>query len=295
MKTVAISGCTGMFGSMVYKVLKNKYKLVLLYRDKQKLTLLDNAYGEVNKHKTVQFDFQYLYNAYKRKSSTAHTTSALQKLIASVGNVDSLINCAGIIKPRVLESSEVTMFVNSLLPQILSTLYREKLIHITTDCVFDGVTGAPYDERSLKNAIDLYGLSKSIGEPSNHSLVLRTSFIGPEITHFTGLLEWLKRQEGKTVNGYITHLWNGLTTKQLAIILDRIVGKRNEFPAKGLFHIFSTAISKYELLVLCKKKFNMRVKITPSSPARLDRRLTTVHDLCQKLNVPSVEKMLFAL
>ena len=53
MKKIAIFAPTGMLGSMVYKVLKDKYELILVYRDEDKLKILNDAYGDVNKHRKV--------------------------------------------------------------------------------------------------------------------------------------------------------------------------------------------------------------------------------------------------
>ena len=48
--------------------------------------------------------------------------------------------------------------------------------------VFNGNDG-PYEEDSMKNEINYYGLSKNLGEVINYknSLTIRTSIIGPEI------------------------------------------------------------------------------------------------------------------
>ena len=60
--------------------------------------------------------------------------------------------------------------------------YQKKiyLIHISTDCVFSGKKGN-YSETSKKDAKDLYGKTKAMGEVKNkYCSTIRTSFIGPE-------------------------------------------------------------------------------------------------------------------
>jgi len=58
-KRIAILGPTGMLGSMVYNVLKEKYDLVLVLKDKENLSKLDKVYGGVRKHKVFHFDFNF--------------------------------------------------------------------------------------------------------------------------------------------------------------------------------------------------------------------------------------------
>lgn len=293
MKRVTIISPTGMVGSMVYNILKDHYKLVLVYRDESKLRLLNKTYGKVKNHKRILFDLSDIYKDYSEGFPTSSIGKNTERLIKTIGQVDAIINCAGIIKQYCLtKSREVTVFINAILPHILNAIYKEKLIHISTDCVFNGISGAPYDEKSPKTPNDLYGLTKSLGEPSENSLVLRTSYVGPEIANFVSLLEWFKKQEGKTIQGFTNHIWNGITTKQFAIICDRIIRNRQSFPPNGLFHIFSTPVTKYEMLSKFKEKFKVNVTIKPSKAVPIDRRLTTVYGLCKNLKIPSFEQML---
>ncbi|HSX09834.1 MAG TPA: sugar nucleotide-binding protein [Candidatus Saccharimonadales bacterium] len=295
-KKVAIIGPTGMLGSAVYNLFKDKYKLVLVYRDEEKIQRLNKLFGGLKNHKKVQSNLKDLYDDYKkRKSHGFYPGKKTKELVEKIGQVDAVINCSGIIIPYMSEDPFDTFFINSSLPHILSTIYKEKFIHITTDCVFDGLIGAPYNEKSSKNPRDLYGLSKSLGEPYSHSLVLRTSIIGHEIAQYNSLLEWTRRQNGKTIFGYTNHIWNGLTTKQLAIILDQIIDNRSEFPDVGLFHLFSTALSKYELLLKIKDKYKLDIKVKPKKVSSVDRRLVSLYDFHKIFSIPSIDVMLTEL
>ena len=64
MKTVAIIAPTGMLGNAVYRELKDRYSLILVVRDKNKLTLLDKQYGGVDDHTIVPFLSDELYKEY---------------------------------------------------------------------------------------------------------------------------------------------------------------------------------------------------------------------------------------
>lgn len=67
-----------------------------------------------------------------------------------------------------------------------------KLIHVSTDCVFSGKKGN-YNESDFRDADDIYGRSKALGEIINDKdLTIRTSIIGPELKlNGEGLFHWL--------------------------------------------------------------------------------------------------------
>lgn len=285
MKKIAIIAPTGMLGSMVYKVLKDKYELVLVYRDEAKLKILNEAYREVDKHRKVQLDIASIFNEHQVQPNFAEK-------VAEIGEVDAVINCAGVIKPYSTNDPAMTFYTNGVFPRLLANVYGSKLIHITTDCAYNGITGAPYDENSIKNATDLYGLSKVLGEPSEQALVLRTSIIGPEITGFVSLIEWFKKQNGQTISGFSTHLWNGITTKEFGNICDKIISNRDDFPATGLYHIYGSDVNKLEMLLTFKEKYAIDVTINDATPAAVDRRLRSIHNLNVKLNIPTFKEMI---
>jgi len=198
-KNILILGATGMLGSAVYGHLRNKYKLIVSLRDNRKIKLLEKAYGKMKGHRAIVFDAAGVYNDFL--GSGGYPGKYFNNFVKEVGKVDYVINAVGITKPFSLENPALTMFINGALPHILSSIFKDKLIHITTDCVYDGLIGFPYNERSSKTPVDLYGLSKSMGEPEA-SLTLRTSIIGRELEGHTGLLDWFLKQEGKKCDRY---------------------------------------------------------------------------------------------
>lgn len=284
-KTVAITAPTGMLGSMVYKIFKEKYNLVLLYRDERKLDLLYKTYGKEEKNKAIRLD---LIDIYQLTLESKFTKDYLSEII---GPIDAIINCAGIIKPYATENPGLTSFINSAIPHILSDIYKEKLLQITTDCIFNGEEGAPYDETASSSANDLYGISKSLGEPSHQSLVLRTSIIGPEIHGFVSLISWLQRQKG-IVTGYTNHFWNGVTTKEFARICDEVISNRAMYPQRGIFHIFSSDVTKYQMLKILSEKYSLPTEVIPKEVTKIDRRLRTKYSFNTRLDIPNFQRMI---
>lgn len=219
---------------------------------------------------------------------------------------DYVINCIGIIKPFVEKVGPAnTIYVNSVFPHLLANycaMVRARLIHITTDCVFSGKnTVIEYVESDPHDAEDLYGKSKSMGEPITNAMVIRTSIIGDEIHNDASLVAWVKSQKGMVVNGYHNHEWNGITTNTYGDICKQII--ENDLWNIGLYHIYSSTssptydnyhhITKYYLLQLLNKKFDLNLTIkNTSAPQTIRRALRTEKDLCTKLNIPTIEQQI---
>lgn len=221
--------------------------------------------------------------------------NVLEDDLSKLPKVDYVINCVGIIKPFMKESMINAIKINSLLPRELANYCKKsdrRLIHITTDCVFSGREGN-YSEESLHDCLDDYGKVKSLGEPDN-CMVLRTSIIGEEIHKNASLIAWAKSQKDKTVNGFVNHDWNGITTKQYGIVCQKIID--NDLFENSLFHLFSNAINKYQLLSLINERFDLNLTINPvEAPDKIDRTLTTVKSLNAKLDIPTLADQIQAL
>lgn len=207
----------------------------------------------------------------------------------SIPECDYIINCIGVIKPFIDKDLIVSIQTNSIFPRVLANHCSEincRLIHITTDCVFSG-TGDCYTEESPHDCDDIYGKSKSLGEPNN-CMILRTSIIGEEVHKNASLISWAKSQEGKEINGFTNHLWNGIVTKQYAKICNQIINE--DLYQEDLFHVFSNVINKYELLSLINDRFNLRLKIAPCVFSKtINRILSTTKNLNSKLQIPSIQ------
>ena len=210
----------------------------------------------------------------------------------SIPKCDYIINCIGVIKPFIAKNVLRAIQVNSVFPWQLAKYCEEnfiKLIHITTDCVFSGKDGY-YAEEDCHDCTDIYGKTKSLGEPDN-CMVLRTSIIGEELHNNASLISWLKSRKNQEATGYTNHWWNGITTLQYAKICCKIIDfnlHQNE-----LYHIFSNPINKYDLLKLLNEKFNLNIDIQPFKVnSRVDRTLITTKHFCKYLDIPSITQQI---
>ena len=209
------------------------------------------------------------------------------------GNYDYVLNCIGITKPFMQPDIVAAIKINSIFPHVLTSWCNKeqiKLIHITTDCVYSGQKGN-YVESDLHDALDDYGKSKSLGEPTKNSMVLRTSIIGEEIHKDAFLVAWVKSQKGKTISGFSTHLWNGITTNYYAKVCDTIIQK--DLFEHGLFHVFAKDdVTKLEMMHLFNEKYDLGMTIEDKQPPKCDRTLRTEKELNKKLKIPTVGQMI---
>ena len=176
---------------------------------------------------------------------------------------DVIINCVGITIRRINETNNNHLsFINSTLPKLINDWSIEnskKMIHMSTDCVFSGKNGYYLDD-DKPDAADSYGSSKSRGEINNNTtLTLRSSMVGREIYNHTELFEWLIKNKNGKIEGYDNVIYSGITTIRMAKIIDFILNKNLNL--SGIYNIGSIPISKYELLKMLNKAFNLEIDI----------------------------------
>lgn len=187
------------------------------------------------------------------------------KKIISDEKPDIVINCIGILVKESKNNPSNAIYVNAYFPHFLTKLLKEllpesKVIHISTDCVFSGLKGN-YKDDDIKDALDTYGMTKNLGELINdRDLTLRTSIIGPELkANGEGLMHWVFSQKSVgQLNGFKKSIWGGITTLELAKVIDKAI----DADMSGLYQISNnSAISKYDLVSLIVKEFNLLIKV----------------------------------
>jgi dTDP-4-dehydrorhamnose reductase len=204
----------------------------------------------------------------------ADDLSSIERAIDDWG-AKVVLNCIGIIKQVKAASDPITSIViNSLFPHQLAQLTASrgaKLIHFSTDCVFSGHRGN-YAEDDVPDPIDLYGRSKLLGEVAGRGmLTLRTSIVGRELRGHFGLIDWFLSQRGSRIKGYTRALYNGLTTTAAADLVARLI--RDHPDVEGLWHVSAGPISKFDLLQIVKRVYQLDIDITPDEDFVCDRRL----------------------
>jgi dTDP-4-dehydrorhamnose reductase len=203
-------------------------------------------------------------------------------LFASTG-AEWVINAIGVIGARIDAGSvERAITVNARFPHALAGAagaHGARVIHLTTDGVFDGRRGA-YAEDHPHDATGVYARSKSDGEvTAPHVLNLRCSIVGPERPPGRSLLSWLLAQPtGARLTGYANHRWNGLTTLALARVCAGIVRERPELP--GTLHVVpADAVSKADLIGMLAVAYRRGDLVIDrgEAPTAVDRSLDTLY------------------
>ena len=202
-----------------------------------------------------------------------------------------IVNCIGSLVEASINRPSLAIQTNSLLPHFLNEIsekYNFKLIHISTDCVFDGKKGV-YEESDIKTETNYYGLTKNLGEINNdRNLTIRTSIIGPEIKlKTTGLFDWVISQKGNTIHGYSRAIWSGLTTIELAKFIIWSLNKE----ITGIVHATnSIGISKYDLVKITNDVFDLNIDVLENKVYEIDK--TLLNTKINNYNFPSYIKMI---
>ena len=130
----------------------------------------------------------YKYNFYFTDRTTLDISDphAINEFVNN-NNINTIINCAAYTAVDKAESDAINADkINHLAVKYLAQISKEKnlkLIHVSTDYVFDGTNHMPYIEDDTTNPNGVYGQTKLDGEkamieinPAN-SIIIRTSWV----------------------------------------------------------------------------------------------------------------------
>ncbi len=251
-------GATGLLGSAMMRVLVESDLLNVLgtvRSEEAKGLFRDDAWSNLLLLRDAQDD------------------DALTRFLSEV-SPDVVVNCVSPSRQALIEGDPLQLIsICALLPHRLSRICAQlgaRLIHVSTDGVFSGNKGG-YTEKDEPDAVDVYGLSKRLGEPRGaHSFTIRTSLLGHELRGSNSLLEWFLSQE-KRCNCYSRAVFSGLPAVVLAQIVRDVVLPRPEL--SGVYHIAAEPITKCELLRLIADVYGKSIEVIPDDRIVIDRSL----------------------
>ena len=181
-KTILITGANGQLGREMHKVLDNDIFANAIYTDVDELDITD--------------------------------AQAINDCLTS-NNIEYIVNCAAYTAVDAAESNvELCTKLNVEAPTLLaqaSHKHGAKLVHISTDYVFDGTNCRPYREDDPVCPTSVYGSTKADGERhiidvAPESIIIRTA--------------WLYSPHGK--NFVKTMLALGRDKEQLRVVCDQV-------------------------------------------------------------------------
>lgn len=177
---------------------------------------------------------------------------AIERVMSREG-FDVIVNCAAYTNVDGAESErELASLINGEAPRLLAEAaarHGAKMIHISTDYVFDGLSREPYTEEDMPNPISHYGASKLEGErkvlaalPS--AIVIRTSWLySARRGNFVSAI-LSRAAESGTLRVVDDQTGSPTFAPDLAAAIARIV--QSESPTPGIYHYANRgAISRY--------------------------------------------------
>lgn len=184
-----------------------------------------------------------------------------------------IINCAALADIDACEKNEaLACRLNAQLPGELAEATSKtdmRLIHISTDAVFDGKRGM-YTEDDESMPINVYAQTKLAGERAvargnAAAIIARVNFFGWSLEGRRSLAEWIYNNlsQGKSINGFTDVMFCPLHVRHLCELLV----KMTDAPLNGLFHVVSRqCLSKYDFACRLANCFGFDTElIQPSS------------------------------
>ncbi len=218
---VMLTGGRGQLGIDLARVLKESHEIIAL--DKEQLNVCD-ASAVVTKMQEV--------------------------------SPDIVIHTAAFTKVDEAEQQPVRAFHTNAMGSrniaIAAELYHAKLIYVSTDYVFDGKKGLPYNETDDPNPINVYGISKYAGELFIQSIhkqafIVRTSWLygGDVCNHFVRKIMQAAKQS-KMIKVVTDEIGSPTYTYDLAEFINRLMVTEQY----GIYHATNQgACSRYEFAI----------------------------------------------
>ncbi len=166
---------------------------------------------------------------------------------------DVLVHCAAMANVDACDlQPDLAYRLNAALPEDLAECSAEmgiKMLHISTDAVFNGATG-DYGEDDLPDPLSTYAKTKLKGEQAvmavnPNALIVRVNFFGWSINGRRSLAEWFiaNLTAGNRVNGFTDIFFCPLEVTQLCSILMEMLDAN----LCGIYHVVSSEkLSKYD-------------------------------------------------
>ena len=236
---IVVTGCDGQLGKEIIKELNKENKT------------LKNEIFALNREKLDICDIDKVNNC-----------------ILSI-NPDIVINCAAFTKVDLCEGEvELAYKVNSIGPKNLAICCEKvnaKLVHISTDYVFDGNKNI-YREDDITNPQSVYGKSKLLGEQYVQSFcskyfIIRTAWLYGDGNNFVKTMLNLSESNNE-INVVNDQIGTPTSTKDLAEVILKLIHTENY----GLYHGTNKgSCSWYEFAKKIFEIKNIDIKVNPIS------------------------------
>jgi len=238
---ILITGSNGQLGSEIKRIASNYKNWNFIYRD---LPALDITNLDQIKSLIQEENIKAIVNC---AAYTAVDPAESNKALAYAVNVEGAKNLA-----------------------IAANDYNAKLIHISTDFVFDGKYHLPYIESDLPNPLSVYGITKLEGEqkvleilPS--SIIIRTAWLYSAYgNNFVKTMQRLGRERDKLsviFDQVGTPTWAADLAQTILVILKQLEEGNSE---KGIYHFSNEGVASwYDFAVEIMELSQIECNVSP--------------------------------
>jgi dTDP-4-dehydrorhamnose reductase len=196
------------------------------------VTGANSQLGKSLKNISIKKNIKHIFEFASRDQLDLSSISEIETFIKN-GNFDLIINFAAYTNVDDAETNEIQAnLINYLAVKKIAEVSNQnkvKLIHISTDFVFDGMKNEPYTETDKAAPINIYGKSKYDGEQAilsvmiKNAIIIRTSWLYSEYgNNFVNTILQLS-QAGKTLNVVNDQIGNPTYAGDLSQIIMEIV------------------------------------------------------------------------
>ena len=222
---------------------------------------------------------------------------------------DIVINCIGLTSVETCEEQpDLAKEINIDITRNITLACKRskiKLVHISTDHLFDGSTAFAHEQTQLR-PLNTYGKTKAGGEQAvlnndSDALIIRTNFFGWGPSYKTSFSDKILNSlsAGKKADLFDDVYYTPISVSTLRKQVMDLV----EHKASGLFNVCSNErISKFEFGLLIAKTFGYSTQLVqpisinnlPQLTARPKDMSLSNHKLCALLNtsIPSLEQQI---
>jgi dTDP-4-dehydrorhamnose reductase len=181
------------------------------------------------------------------------------------------INCAAYTAVDKAETEkEIAFLVNGQSVGVLAAACKQfhcKLIHISTDYVFDGSSSIPIKEDNATNPISVYGASKLKGEElalkeNEETIIIRTSWVYSEFgNNFVKTMIRLMNEK-ESINVVSDQIGSPTYAADLALVILNVISAKKFIP--GIYNFSNEGeISWYDFAIAIREMISSNCKVNP--------------------------------